>query len=293
MHAAVEFIDRNLDGKLDLATIADVAHFSPFHFHRLFHALMGEPLGDYVRRRRLEIAAVRLRSQPRVPITEIALAVGFGSVESFSRAFRARFGAAPSQYRSSKIDQAASKPGTFAGNLEQARNDGSRDHAGSSNKELAMNVKLVDRDPVNIAYLRYTGPYGPAVGRFWMETVAPWMATNDLMHRERFGISLDDPSVTNPAQCRYDAGVASREGEVLSGKPHHKVIPGGRYACLAFEGTGVDMPPAWDAMLREWLPNSGLQLDARPFFEFYPPDSRYDPKTGVFTCDICIPVKKL
>ena len=113
-----------------------------------------------------------------------------------------------------------------------------------------MNVRLVDREPVYIAYLRYTGTYGPAVGKFWMERVAPWMATNNLFGRERFGISLDDPSVTRPAQCRYDAGVASRRGEVLSGKPHHKVIPGGRYAVLAFAGTGADIPAAWQSMLR-------------------------------------------
>src|SRR5690349_21467375 len=99
MHAVVEFIDRNLDGKLDLASLAGVAHFSPYHFHRLFHALMGEALGDYVRRRRLELAAVRLRSQPQIPVTQIALAVGFGSAEAFSRAFRARFASSPTQYR--------------------------------------------------------------------------------------------------------------------------------------------------------------------------------------------------
>ena len=156
-----------------------------------------------------------------------------------------------------------------------------------------MNVRLVDREPVYIAYLRYTGPYGPPVGKFWMERVAPWMATNNLFGRERFGISLDDPSVTRPQQCRYDAGVTSRRGEVLSGKPHHKVVPGGRYAVLAFAGTGADIPAAWQSMLRDWLPQSGLQLDSRPFFESYPVDSRYDPRSGVFTCDICIPVETL
>jgi AraC family transcriptional regulator len=292
IHAVVEFIDRNLDGKLDLATLAGVAHFSPFHFHRLFHALMGEPLGDYVRRRRLELAAVRLRSQPRLPVTQIALAVGFGSAESFSRAFRARFGAAPTHYRDGKNGQATRNRGAASGNPDQAGR--SRVHEYSSSKqEKPMNVKLIDRDPVHIAYLRYTGPYGPAVGRFWMETVAPWMATNNLMRRERYGISLDDPSVTQAAKCRYDAGAASPAGEVLSGSPHRKVIPGGRYACLAFEGTGADMPAAWDRMLRDWLPDSGLQLDARPFFELYSQTSTFDPRTGVFTCDICIPVKKL
>ena len=60
MHRVLEHIDRRLDQPLDLETLADVAHFSPFHFHRLFSAWMGETLGDYLRRRRVEIAATRL-----------------------------------------------------------------------------------------------------------------------------------------------------------------------------------------------------------------------------------------
>lgn len=156
-----------------------------------------------------------------------------------------------------------------------------------------MNVKLVDREPVHVAYLRHTGEYGPAIGKFWMQTVAPWMATNNLFGRERFGVSLDVASVTNPQQLRYDACVASPEGEVLSGKPLHKVIPGGRYASLAFEGTSAEVPQAWDALLRDWLPTSGLQLDSRPFFEYYPVLGKFDPKTGRFTCEICVPVSPL
>ena len=39
-----------------------------------------------------------------------------------------------------------------------------------------MKVKLVDREPVHVAYLRHTGAYGPAIGKFWMQVVAPWMA---------------------------------------------------------------------------------------------------------------------
>jgi AraC family transcriptional regulator len=286
MHAVVEYIDRHLDQKLDLAALAQVAHFSPFHFHRLFGALMGEPLGDYLRRRRLETAATRLRAQPRVPVIDIALGVGFGAAESFTRAFRARFGCSPTQWRNSKPDQVARK-------LRQAAGHGGRKDGGSPNKEIVMNVKIIDRPPVHVAYLRYIGAYGPALGAFWMSTVAPWMATNNLLGRERFGISLDDPAVTKPAQCRYDACVASPEGEVLSGDPGRKVIPGGRYATLPYEGTGAQIGAAWDSLLRDWLPGSGLQLDGRPFFEHYPVDGRYDPRTGVFTCDICVPVAPL
>ncbi|MFK5057974.1 helix-turn-helix transcriptional regulator, partial [Klebsiella pneumoniae] len=87
-------IDDHLERPLDLAELADVAHFSAFHFHRLFAAWAGETLGDYVRRRRLEVAALRLATQPRLSVLEAAVSVGFGSGEAFSRAFRARFGSA-------------------------------------------------------------------------------------------------------------------------------------------------------------------------------------------------------
>jgi len=156
-----------------------------------------------------------------------------------------------------------------------------------------MKVTIIDRPPVHVAYLRHTGAYGPSIGKFWMETVAPWMSTNNLMGRERFGLALDDPTVTAPAKCRYDACVQSQEKEMLSGDPGRKVIPGGKYAALAFEGTSAEIGAAWDALLRDWLPKSGLQLDARPFFEHYPVDGRYDPKTGRFTCNICVPVSPL
>lgn len=286
MHAVIDYVDRHLDQKLDLAVIAGVANFSPFHFHRLFHALMGEALGDYVRRRRLESAAVRLRSQHRVPVLSIALGVGFGSAEAFTRAFRARFDCSPTEWRKSKRSQTASKRG-------QAARTSARKNGASRIQETAMNVTLVDRPTVHVAYFRRTGAYGPAIGKFWMETVAPWMGTNNLFGRDRFGIGLDDPTVTKPSQCRYDACVASPEGEVLTGNPNRKVIAGGKYASLPFEGTSAEIGAAWEALLRNWLPKSGLQLDARPFFEHYPADGRYDAKTGRFTCNICVPVAKL
>jgi AraC family transcriptional regulator len=286
MHAVIEHIDRHLDEDLDLATLAGVANFSAFHFHRIFRTWTGELLGDYLRRRRLEVAALRMRSQLQVPVLQIALGVGFGSAEAFARAFRTRFGCSPTQWRNSKRDQVNPK-------TSQARKELQRKNGASRKKENAMNVKLIDREPVQVAYLRRTGAYGPLIGKFWMETVAPWMATNNLFGRERFGISLDDPTVTKPERCRYDACVQSPEGEVLAGSPQHKVIAGGKYACLPFEGTSAEIGAAWDALLRDWLPQSGLQLDSRPFFEHYPIDGRYDPKTGRFTCNICVPVAKL
>ena len=290
LHAVLEHIDRHLDQNLDLATLAAVAHFSAFHFHRLFHALTGEPIGDYIRRRRVEMAALRLRSQPDVPVLEIALAVGFGSTEAFARAFRARFACTPTSWRNSKHDQLARKTG-------QAPRFDAPKNGGQSKQETAMKasmkVRLVDREPVHVAYLRYTGPAGTAIGTFWMDTVAPWMGTNNLYGRDRFGLSLDDPSVTRDTLIRYDACIASPEGEVLTGTPQRKVIPGGKYAAMSFKGTSAQIGAAWDSLLRDWLPKSGMQLDSRPFFEHYPLTGEYDPETGAFSCDLCVPVAEL
>src|SRR3981081_1470057 len=91
MHRVVEHIDRHLDEPLELETLAGVANFSPFHFHRLFSAWMGETRCYYVRRRRLELSSQRLISQPAVPVMQVALSVGFGSTEAFARAFKTRF----------------------------------------------------------------------------------------------------------------------------------------------------------------------------------------------------------
>ena len=60
-----------------------------------------------------------------------------------------------------------------------------------------------------------------------------------------------------------------------------------------FEGTVETINDAWRTLLRGWLPGSGLQLDARPFLEHYPVGSSYDPATGVFDCELCIPVSPL
>ena len=99
MNKVLDHIDAHLDADLDLPTLAAVAHFSPFHFHRVFAAWMGETLGDYLRRRRLDSAAIRLGANRQASVLEIALAVGFGSGEALARAFRQRFGCTPTEWR--------------------------------------------------------------------------------------------------------------------------------------------------------------------------------------------------
>jgi AraC family transcriptional regulator len=59
MHRVLEHIDRHLDERLDLEALSRMANFSSFRFHRLFTAWMGETLGEYLHRRRIEAGAMR------------------------------------------------------------------------------------------------------------------------------------------------------------------------------------------------------------------------------------------
>ena len=81
------FIEEHLDEDLKLETVAEVSNISPFHFHRIFKGISGETLAAYVRRVRLENAAILLR-HAESPIIEIALGAGYQTHESFTRAFQ-------------------------------------------------------------------------------------------------------------------------------------------------------------------------------------------------------------
>jgi AraC family transcriptional regulator len=266
-----------------------VAHFSPFHFHRLFAAWMGETLGDYLRRRRVEVGAAKLSAQPKLTVLQAALDVGFGSSEAFSRAFKARFGLSPSGWRAKR---------TAGHELSNPDHDGAAGHSNNGSfantpSAHALRVKIVERAPAQVAYLRHLGPYGPPVNQFWAARVYPWLVANELLGQARYGIGHDDPSISDPARCRYDACVEMPAGFVPTGTTLTATIAGGRYAVLGFEGTVVQVVEAWTRLLRDWLPSSGLQLDGRPCYEYYPPGVRDDAAAGVFRCDICIPVSPL
>ncbi|MGB1277337.1 MAG: helix-turn-helix domain-containing protein, partial [Nannocystaceae bacterium] len=99
VNRVVDHIEANLSGSLTLEELAKVAHFSPFHFHRIFTAIVGETLGRYVQRQRLERAANVLISDSEVSVTQVALECGFSSPSTFARAFKSLFGQPANEFR--------------------------------------------------------------------------------------------------------------------------------------------------------------------------------------------------
>lgn len=210
---ACRFIEERLEEDPPLEDVARAAHFSPFHFHRLFRGLTGETVRGYARRLRLERAAHRLVHGDD-DILRVALDSGYGSHEAFTRAFTKRFGATPSDYRAARSEA-----------LEPWRADASP----------AIDVRLERREPCAVARVRHVGPYAD-VGDAW-GTLMKWGWSKMIFGKPAcFGLCYDDPDVTDPERVRYDACMVVKEGtRVRSGVELHR-HPGGLYAATLHRG---------------------------------------------------------
>jgi AraC family transcriptional regulator len=154
-----------------------------------------------------------------------------------------------------------------------------------------VDIEIVERDAANVAYLRYTGPFGERLGRFWRATVAPWLAEQGLLDCPRYGVSLDDPGRTPPEQCRYDACVELPPGLHIADAAE-TIIPGGRYAVMHFRGTTADIGAAWESFTGRALSDPANRLDRRRQpFEHYPRGAGFELRTGVFRCTLCLPLE--
>ncbi|MGC5020874.1 AraC family transcriptional regulator [Micromonospora sp. DT47] len=98
LNEAMGYVERHLDQPIEVAELARIAVTSEYHLRRLFSALAGMPLSEYLRRRRLTVAAGEVLAGERT-LLDIAVRYGYGSTEAFTRAFRAVHGVGPGEAR--------------------------------------------------------------------------------------------------------------------------------------------------------------------------------------------------
>ncbi|MEV0216658.1 AraC family transcriptional regulator [Micromonospora sp. NPDC050695] len=98
LNEAMAHIERHLDQQIEVAELARIALTSEYHFRRLFSALAGIPLSEYIRRRRLTVASADVLAGERT-LLDIAVRYGYGSAEAFARAFHAVHGVGPGEAR--------------------------------------------------------------------------------------------------------------------------------------------------------------------------------------------------
>ncbi|MBP2704944.1 AraC family transcriptional regulator [Microbispora sp. RL4-1S] len=98
LNHAMDYIEERLDQQIEVAELARIAVTSEYHFRRLFSALAGLPLSEYIRRRRLTVAGAQVLAGEGT-LLDVAVRYGYGSAEAFARAFRAVHGVGPGEAR--------------------------------------------------------------------------------------------------------------------------------------------------------------------------------------------------
>ena len=248
---AVVHITAHLDEPLDLARLAEVACFSPYHFHRIYRYLMGETPAETLRRLRLHRASGDLLHTKR-PLTEIAKRSGYGSVVAFARAFAAAYGMPPAAYR---------RRGRLVAPLPPTHDE-----------EWTMySVEIQDLPTLKIAMIRHTGPY-MEIGQAF-ERLMIWAGGRGLIGPETrgFGIFHDDPAETAAEALRSAASITVGPDvgpDAVSGVEIGE-IPGGRHAVALHKGPYAELESAYGWLYREWLPGSGEDPADRPCVEEY------------------------
>jgi AraC family transcriptional regulator len=155
-----------------------------------------------------------------------------------------------------------------------------------------VRIVIADRQPVRVVWLRYTGPLGEPLGRFWRTTVGPWLAEHGLLDCPRYGVTLDNPLVTPAEECRYDACVELPRGLEVPDAAE-AMISGGLYAMTHFTGTSAGIGAAWRAFFEAALGDAPQRIDAaRHPFEHYPRGTLFDARTGQFACELCLPLRR-
>lgn len=290
---AILYIEDNLEQKLVLEDIAQRAHFSPFHFHRLFSVVVGETLNNFISRKRIERAASHLMNKRTVSITEIAEKVGFTSLSSFSRSFKKFYGMSPAEFRElspekfSKICKAKSKNGQVSVSFEQYICN-----INNALQWLKMNAKTTVKhvDELSLAYIGHQGKIDH-IGHAYDKLIR-WATPKGLMTQKNLRmvtIYHDSPKISNPDRLRMSACIVLNAPIDIDQEIGLRTIESCKCIVSRFEISSNDFQQAWESSF-VWMIENGYQKGTKdPFEIFY--NNYLDHPEKKFIVDLCIPIQ--
>lgn len=298
---ALWFVEAHLGDDAQVETVADVVRVSRFHLSRAFLAEFGEPLSSYVRARRLSEAAKRLAAGAE-DILSVALAVGYGSHEAFTRAFARHFGLTPEEARARRSTEGLPlrAPRQFA--WWQADGGSSREIEMGTCAELGVPTKGAVtmetlKKPVKAKREEFTvfglgrtyacnEPNGMAgIPSQWAEAAVHFGGIEGEVPGAAYGIVLDG---TKEGTITYVVGVEVR-GDPSEPKEFSRfTIPAQTYAVWKHEGHIAGIQKTWATIWGSALRDEGLRASRGPVLETYGKD--FDAHTGQGTVELWVPI---
>lgn len=271
----------NLARPVTASDLADVSGFSRFYFHRTFYRLMGETLGDMMRRLRLEAAAHWLH-QTELSVGSIALECGFESHEGFTRAFRTEYGYSPSEFRAQaelRYERSTPNGVHFGWPIHPTLNP---------LDNITMEAQLSTFGPVRCAVMAHKGPYYLIGSTFGI--VIPKLAQAGAQIGPGIAFYYDDPGAVKAEDLRSEAGCLVNADFTCDDESIRVFdIPAVQIAKSTHIGPYEQLGDAWEKFFASALPSLGVRANGQHCFELYLNDCNQVPPEELRT-EICVTV---
>ncbi|MED1056207.1 AraC family transcriptional regulator [Bacillus mycoides] len=283
MNAAMRYIEDNLTHEIDFKEVAKIAFCSEYHFKRMFSFLAGISLSEYIRCRRLTLAAFELKDS-NAKVIDVAIKYGYNSPDSFTRAFQNLHGITPSEARSTIRSLKAYSPMTFQLSIQ----------GGSE-----MNYRIEEKDSFRIIGITKRVPI--VFNGVNEEIASMWKSLTPQSIQTLKMLSNVNPNGIISASTNFSEGRMEEKGELdhYIGVATTKDCPE-QFAQLEvaastwaiFEAVGP-FPDAlqnvWGRIYSEWFPSSNYELAEGPEILW---NEQKDVTSPNFKSEIWIPVLK-
>ncbi len=283
MNKALAYIEEHLTEDIDYREVAKIAHCSEYHFKRMFSFLSGIGLSEYIRRRRLTLAALDLKDT-NLRIIDVAVKYGYDSADSFSRAFHSIHGILPSEARGENAQVKAFPRMTFQLSIKGG---------------CEMNYRIVEKGPFKVVGFKKRVPIvfegvNPEIAKM-TELLTPEVVKQlkALSNVEPTGIisasvNFSEGRMEEKGMLDHYIGVATSSDKI--GKFDVLKVEAGTWA--VFESIGPfpeTLQNVWGRIYSEWFPSSGYEAVEGPEILWNESPDTGNPK---YRSEIWIPVKK-
>lgn len=274
LNQAMDYIEANLTGEIDYAQLGRLACCSAYHFQRMFAYMAGVPLGEYIRRRRMSLAAVDLQGGD-AKIVEVAQRYGYDSPTAFNRAFQSVHGVAPSAVRGEGVCVKSFPAITFSIAVKGREAMDYRIETKAAFRIIGVSAPLAKELEQN--FMVVPTLWGRAAQDGTLQALAAKM---DAQPTGLLGVS----ACGGEEPWRYFIAVSSTQA--ADGLEEY-TVPAATWAIFYGEGTNQSIQELEKRVVTEWLPTSGYEYGNAPDIEVY---LNPDPQNAKF--EVWIPVKK-
>ncbi|MCI8591637.1 MAG: AraC family transcriptional regulator [Lachnospiraceae bacterium] len=267
LNEAVDYMEEHLTEEMDYEQLGRIACCSSYHFQRMFAYMAGVPLSEYIRRRKMSLAAVDLQGG-KMRIIDVAGKYGYSSPTAFNRAFQSVHGMAPSAVKKEGVSVKSFPPVRFKITVKGVEE---------------MNYRIETKDAFRIVGVSV--PLHKDIEKNFAAIPSKWQEVSVNGTLQRLAAMMDTPpmgvlgvSICNDLEpWRYYIAVStSQAGEDLE----EYTVPAAVWAIFSGEGTNQSIQELERRIVTEWLPTSGYEYGNAPDVEVYlnpdPQNARYE-----------------